>query len=202
MTARTSEKRRNAFLRAFAETGNQSLAAERAGVSRSTIRNLRRADAGFDSRWRAAKAESTERLGRSGCNRPPPAWRQRNRVDLVVQRPGKRPAQVVRSLRALWTPRAEARFLGQLRQCNNARLACAWAGMTLSSYEAHLRRWPHFRRRVEAARAFGRLRIQAMAEAERERPWEPDWEAIDAVPVPTIAEALRIVQRARRGRSG
>jgi hypothetical protein len=198
MTARTSVKKRNAFLRAFAATGNQTLAAEQAGISKKTIHNLRRADPGFDARWRSAKAASAEALAGAG-NRPPGPWRGRGGVDLVVQRAGKRPPQVVRSLRARWTPRAEARFLGRLRLSNNARLACREAGMTLSSYEAHWRRWPDFRRRVSEARAFASLRLEAWAEAERERPWRPDGEAIEAVPVPTIAEAIAVVRRARQG---
>ncbi|HEX8621708.1 MAG TPA: hypothetical protein VF718_07020 [Allosphingosinicella sp.] len=198
MTAKTSERKRNAFLEAFARTGNQTLAVERAGLSRSTIRNLRRSDAGFDSRFRSAAAQAAERLAAFKCNRPPEGWKRSGGAELAVQRAGRRVSRVVRRPGASWTPRAEERFLGKLRQCGNARLACREAGMTLSSYEAHWRRWPDFRRRVEAARAFARLRIKAMVEAQREAPWEPDWDAIDALPRPGIAEAIRIVRRARR----
>lgn len=198
MTARTSERRREAFLQAFALTGNQTLAAESAGLSRSTVRNLRRSDPGFDSRWRSARARASERLAASGCNRPPEGWARRAGETLVVQRAGRRPALVVRSRRTLWTPRVEERFLGRLRQSGNARLACREAGMTLSSYEKHWKRWPDFRKRVEAARAFARLRIEPMAEAERRRPWQPDWDAIEALPKPSIAEMIRVVERAPR----
>ncbi|HEX8225307.1 MAG TPA: hypothetical protein VF605_15950 [Allosphingosinicella sp.] len=197
MSAKTGEGKRSAFLEAFARTGNQTLAAERAGLSRSTVLNLRRTDPSFDSRWLSARAEAAERLG-GGCNRPPRGWERSGGAELAVQRAGRRPPRVVRSLGASWTPRAEARFLGLLRQSNNARLACREAGMTLSSYEAHWRRWPDFRRRVESARAFARFRIEAMVETERERPWESDWAAIEALPQPGIAEALRVVERARR----
>jgi len=197
MTARIGERTRNAFLRAFAQSGNQGLAAAQAGVSRSTIYNLRRADPGFDARWRAAKAESAARLGRAASNRPPPGWERRAGAALVVQRAGKRPPQVVRSLGARWTPRAEARFLGRLRRTNNARLACREAGMTLSSYEAHWRRWPDFRRRVAEARAFARLWIGSAMEAERERPFDlADLPELDVEP--SVAEALRMVRRHRR----
>lgn len=66
--------------------------------------------------------------------------------------PGTEPAQVMRSsVRLRWTRRAEARFLGRLRQSNNVRLACREAGMTLSSCERHWRKWPDFRRRVAKA---------------------------------------------------
>jgi hypothetical protein len=202
MTAKTSVKRRNAFLRAFAQSGNQTLAAEQAGVSRWTIRNLRRADAGFDAQWRGAKAASAERLGGGGCNRPPPEWKQRGGVDLVVQRTAKRPPQVVRAPgRWRWTPRAEGRFLGMLRQCNNLRLACQWAGMTVSSYEAHWRRWPDFRRRVSEARAFAGLSLRARSEARQDGPFEFTAAADAIAPLPTIAEILRLAIRHRRDRA-
>lgn len=198
MTARMSDSRRRAFLRAYAQSGNMTLSAEQAGMSRSWAVKARRSDPGFDSECRAAKAASAERLGKGVSNRPPKAWKRRGGVDLIVPRAGRRPPQVVRSLGVRWTPRAEARFLGRLRQTNNARLACKEAGMTLSSYEAHWRRWPDFRRRVSEARAFARIRLDAALEAERERTWEPDWEAIEALPMPGIAETIRLVQRHRR----
>ncbi|HEX8239866.1 MAG TPA: hypothetical protein VF574_09025 [Allosphingosinicella sp.] len=194
MTARTSEKILNAFLRAFAATGNQGLAAEEAGVSRSTILNRRRADPAFGARWRSAKAQSEERLGTQAGNRPPPGWRSRGGADLAATRGGK----VIRSpASSRWTPRAEDRFLGFLRRCANSRLACAWAGMTLSSYEAHWRRWPDFRRRVAEAKAFGRLWVEARSGAGREGPFEfevpPELEAET-----TIAERIRLARRHRR----
>jgi hypothetical protein len=164
-----SGAKRRVFLRAYAQSGNATLSAEQAGVSRSWVSLTRRSDKAFDRDCRAAKAASAERLAGGECNRPPVAWKRSGGVDLVVQRTGKRPPQVVRSLRTQWTPRAEGRFLGKLRQCNNVRLACAKAGMTLSSYEAHWRRWPDFRRRVSEARAFAGPYLEAALEAERER---------------------------------
>lgn len=199
MSAKTSEAKREAFLRAFAETGNQTLAAEQAGVSRWTVRNLRRADAEFDARWRAAKAASAGRLASGGCNRPP-EWRSSGGIDLIVRRAGKRPPQVVRSLRSRWTPRAEDRFLNRLGRCNNARLACAQAGMTLSSYEAHWRRWPDFRRRVKRARALARARIEAMERERLERPAElpwPDEDLPDWPPGMTVADRINLARRAK-----
>ena len=196
MSARTSEKKRNAFLRAFAATGNQALAAEQAGISKKTVHNLRKADAAFDSAWRAAKAESAGRLGAAGSNRPPRGWERRGATMLVVRRPGKRPPQVARSAgNSVWTPWMEDRFLGRLRRSNNARLACREAGVTASSYEAHWRRWPDFRRRVREARAFARLWLEAIPE----RPFELDLEAADAIAPPSVAEALRLVRRWRQG---
>jgi len=74
------------------------------------------------------------------------------------------------------------------------RLACAWAGIRLSSYEAHWRRWPDFRRRVAEAKAFASLRLEAGREAWAEEP-VVDWEAVEALTPPTIAESLRTARR-------
>jgi len=195
MSARTCARRLDAFLRAFAATGNQGLAAEQAGVSRSTIRNRRKADPGFDGRWRAARADSAGRLAGAGSNRPPPGWERRGGAALAVTRAGK----LVRSPSASrWTPGTEARFLGKLRQCNNLKLACGRAGMTISSYEAHWRRWPDFRRRVREARAFASLWLEAKCEAERARPFDyGDPDELGASPL-SIAELIRMVRRHKR----
>jgi hypothetical protein len=91
-------------------------------------------------------AASGERLRRRAGNRPPSGWARQGRTDLMVTKRGK----VIRSAGPWqWTPRAEARFLGELGKCCNLSQACVLAGMTLSSLEAHLRRWPDFRRRVD-----------------------------------------------------
>jgi hypothetical protein len=171
-----------------------TLSAEQAGVSRSWVSLTRRSDAAFDARCRAAKAASAERLAASGCNRPPGAWTQRGGVDLVVHRSGRRPPQLVRGSGMAWTPRAEERFLGKLRQCNNLGLACALADMTLSSYEAHWRRWPGFRSRVSEARAFAGAYLDSHFGAGRALPAdfedlpEPDSE-------PCIADRINLARR-------
>lgn len=194
MTAKVSEAKRRAFLKAYGQTGNLTLSAEGAGVSRSWVSLTRRIDPAFDALCRAAKSASAVRLGGDECNRPPGAWKRLGGVDLVVRRAGKRPRQVVRSLRTRWTPRAEDRFLGALRLCNNARLACDWAGMTVASYEAHWRRWPGFRRRVAQARAFASLRLADRIEAEPDGPLDvPDRPERDKEV--SIADRIRLARR-------
>lgn len=173
MTAKMSEAKRRAFLKAFAQSGSVSLSAEQAGMSRHWVRLARRADPDFDAACRAAKAAASARLAGGERNRPPEAWKQRGGVDLVVSRAGKRAPQVVRAGGASrWTPRAEGRFLGQVRLCNNIGAACTATGMTIASYEAHARRWPEFRRRVREARERGSLLLQLVWAAERGRPFD------------------------------
>lgn len=167
MSAKIGAARRQAFLKAFAQSGNVTLSAQQAGISRSWVGLARRADPAFDAACKAAKAEASARLAGGERNRPPRAWKQRGGVDLIVPRTGKRGAQVVRAPgHKRWTPRAEGRFLGQLRLCNNIAIACGAAGMTISSYEAHARRWPDFARRVREARLFASMRVRAAWKAQ------------------------------------
>jgi hypothetical protein len=106
----------------------------------------------------------------------------------------------VRTFEGQWTPRAEARFLGALPRTCNLRIACEEAGMTLSSYEAHRRRWPDFRRRVEAVLAIGRIRLAAALAAEAERPFDP-WDLPEGETASiSVAETIRILRRRRRRR--
>ena len=62
MSAKISASRRAAFLKALGETGNQTLSAERAKVSRSWVTAQRARDAGFDGAVRAAIEAARERL--------------------------------------------------------------------------------------------------------------------------------------------
>jgi hypothetical protein len=203
MVAKASEAKRRAFLRAFARCGNVTLSAGQAGLSRSWVSLTRRAEPEFDARCRAAKAASAARLAGGECNRPPPGWERRGEAPLVVNRSARRPPQVTRAPgRWRWTPRAEARFLGVLPATCNLRLASRQAGMTVSSLEAHLRRWPDFRRRVKAALAIGRVRLEARLEMEREAARERGYDFGDPEEVKidmTVAEMIRMVRRRRRG---
>ena len=62
MSKKFSAQRRSAFLRCLSQTGNVTLSAERAKVSRSWVRLHRSADAAFDGTCREAIAEARERL--------------------------------------------------------------------------------------------------------------------------------------------
>ena len=203
MGARIGAERREAFLAAYAACGNVTLAAERAGVSRSWVSLTRRAEPEFDSACRSALAEAAARIGAAPDNRPPPGWERSGRAALaLVGRKGR--AQLVRATWLLWTPAAEARFLAAFEQCCNVKLACQRAGMTVSSYERHRRRWPGFRRRMQAARARGRERIEAdLAWEAKTVPTLDDRriEAAEDMPMLSIKEMIDLVARYRYRRS-
>ncbi len=63
MSAKISAARRAHFLKIVAETGNQTIAVERAKVSRSWVTLHRATDPAFDAAVREALAESQRRLG-------------------------------------------------------------------------------------------------------------------------------------------
>jgi len=171
MTAKMSAAKVEAFLAALAVTGNASLAATQAGLSRSWVTKARRIDPALEARVRAARAAAAARLSACEANRPPEAWRMRRGVELVVTRRG----QVARAPGARrWTKRMEERFLLALRETRNLSVAAPAVGMSIASLEKHRARWPAFDRRVRAA-----LRLSAGALAMRlvVPPEEPeDWE--------------------------
>ena len=87
MTAKIDKGRQVAFLRALSETGNLTLSAERAGVSRSWPRLQRKADAGFDADYLAALAKAGRRLDRQEDNRAAQGWREAGDAELIVVGP-------------------------------------------------------------------------------------------------------------------
>jgi len=157
-----SPQRRAAFLNAVAETGNQTLAAERAKVSRSWVQLHRSTDPAFDAEVRAAIAEAKESLawapdrvrGTRGSNRPPSGWGHLDGEELVVKGTGgsgggKR-IQIARARLRQWTPRVEDRFLAVLAATCNVKAACE-VGMTAASAYAHRKRWRAFAERWDEA---------------------------------------------------
>lgn len=94
MTRKFGEARRRAFLAALEATGNQTLAAERAKVSRSWVQLHRAGDPAFrraiDDAVAAAKARLVLRQAqdeRRGC-KPPTGWGYLDGEELVVKGTG------------------------------------------------------------------------------------------------------------------
>lgn len=70
MTAKTWKARTEAFFTALAETGNQTISAERARVSRGWVTLHRSTDPAFKARMDAAIVEARGRLSRAGAVTP------------------------------------------------------------------------------------------------------------------------------------
>ena len=206
MPAKIGAGRKEVFLKALAATGNATLAAERAGLSRSWAGKLRLVDGAFDAACRAALGQAQEGLGGAEGNRPPHGWVRLDGTELVVCRAGRRRAQIVRAGARRWTPAVERRFLDALRATCNLGLACAEAGMSEASLLTHRRRWPDFERRLKAELAAGGAELEAADKARRERPVEPVDPALWAdLPWPegfSIDEAIRVARRHKHERRG
>ena len=168
MSHKTSPGRRAAFFRALFETGNQSLAAERAKVSRSWVQLHRKTDPGFDEAVRDAIKEAKKNLrwapdrarGDGGSCKPPSAWAFQDGEELVVRGSRGRRVQVARARLHQWTPRVEARFLAYLAESCNLRLSLRAVGLSAQSLHEHRKRWPAFDARCEKALAIGYERIE------------------------------------------
>ena len=85
MSAKTSAARREAFFRALAETGNRTIAAERAKVSQSWVTLHRAQDPEFRARMAAAVAGAKDRLRAGGVAAPPSGWGSLDGEELVVR---------------------------------------------------------------------------------------------------------------------
>ncbi len=161
MYKKMSERRRAAFLRALEESGNQTLAAERACVSRSWVCKERGLNPRFDSACRAAIEAADARLRGGEENRPAAkGWGHLDGVELVVRGSNRRRAQVARARAGPWTARSEDRFLQVLAATCNVKAGYVEAGKSKGSAYSHRRRWPAFARRWEEAEKMGSIRVE------------------------------------------
>lgn len=161
MTVKMSGKRREAFLAALEASGNQTLAAERACVSRSWVCKARAVDPEFDSKVRAAIEAADARLRGGEGNRPAArGWGHLDGVELVVRGSNRRQAQIARARAGQWTARSEDRFLQVLASTCNVKAAYLEAGKSKGSAYTHRRRWPAFARRWDEAEKMGSIRVE------------------------------------------
>ncbi len=172
MTSRTSEAKRRAFFAAVRETGNQTLACERAKVSRSWMSLHRATDPAFraalDDALTAARGRLAVRAAQSNLPLPPAGWLYAQGEELVLTAGTGKGTQIARARVRQFTPRIEARFLAVLAGTCNVKAACAAVGLTPAAAYAHRQRWRGFRERWRRAVDEGRLRLEmALIEAGR-----------------------------------
>ena len=160
MSAKTSPARIRAFFAALTATGNQTLAAERAKVSRAWVSLHRASDPVFRARMEEAIAAARIRLEEAAAVRPVAGWRAQAGEELTVRGSRGRRMQVARARLRQWTPRIEDRFLGALAATCNVKLACAAVGLSAASAFGHRKRWPAFAQRWTTAVQAGYDRIR------------------------------------------
>ena len=217
MSAKITASRRAAFLKFLAATGNQTLSAERAKVSRSWVCLQRSTDPGFDAACREALRVAKAALGPStfqcssvprtecalqprtngagvGPHRLPPRWGFAEGVELVISGSNGRRTQIRRAKFREWTPRVELRFLDVLCETANVRVAAAAAGMSKSSAYAHRRRHPEFMRLWDEAITIGYAMLDAALVAGAVAYMEGGPAELDgAVRVTSIGEAIKVL---------
>ncbi|MEG3087817.1 hypothetical protein [Sphingomonas sp. PB4P5] len=164
MSAKTSPARRAAFMAAVVETGNRTLAAERAKVSASWVTLHRKTDPAFRAELDAALASARARLTAQRAApegmRPAAGLRSAAGEELVVRGGNGRRTQIARARLRQWTPRIEARFLAALAGCCNVKAACAEVGLSVPSAYNHRARWSAFALAWDEALAIGYERIE------------------------------------------
>ena len=132
MPSKISAFREVAYLRALAETGNATLAAERAGVSLNWAYKKREADARFDALVR----EMAARFRESPAEPSLPTLSREGR--------GDKRTRVNRERKGGWTVEKEARFLERLQQTCSVPLAAAEVGLSAGSAYQRRKRRPGF----------------------------------------------------------
>lgn len=178
MTRKFDSAREAAFLAALRASGNQTLSAERAKVSRSWVQRRRSLEPEFDAACREAIRAAG--LGRAqGEREAPMEWCFLDGAELVVRGTGGsvRPhvaaepsergrPQIARARLRQWSPRAEERFLAALAATCNVRASCVEVGLSPASAYNHRLRWPAFARRWDAAIKLGHTLLEcALIEA-------------------------------------
>jgi hypothetical protein len=170
VTRKFSQARRHAFLAALRATGNQTLAAERAKVSRSWVQFHRSEDPAFRAAVALAVDEAKAMLCQGQGERDGNGAGYAHGAELVVRGTGgagggKR-VQIARARLKQWSPRVEERFLEALAGTCNVKAACAEVGLTAASAYNHRRRWPAFARRWDEAIGLGYILLEfALIEA-------------------------------------
>jgi hypothetical protein len=192
MSRKTSTARREAFFRALGETGNRTIAAERAKVSQSWVTLHRAEEPEFRARMEAAIAQAKARLRGARGVAPASGWGSLAGEELVVRGGNGRRTQIARARLRQWTPRAEQRFLATLAATCNVKAACAAVGLTPASAYGHAGRWTGFAARWAEAVETGYLRIEA-ALLERGLGDAGPVDAGHPIPPMTVAQAIHLL---------
>lgn len=164
MSQKTSPARRAAFLRVLGETGNHTIAATHAKVSRSWVTLHKATDPEFRAACDAAVARAVvaaEAMRAAGDTATPAKkWRYLDGHETTIRGGNGRRAVVSRARLKAWTPRTEAIFLETLAASCNVKLSCKAAGLSVPSAYMRRAKWPGFGERWKAALENGYVRLE------------------------------------------
>ena len=195
MRKKMSQRRCAAFLRALGVTGNVTLAAERACVSRSWVCKRRGEDPDFDSACREAVAGAAERLKEGGSSRvTAKGWGTFEGAELVVRGSNRRRLQIARARAHQFSPKVERRFLAALAATCNVKAAMAQVGMSKGAAYSHRKRWPAFARKWDEAvwMAYDRLE-EALALRAENLFSDPEHPPLAPIPPMTVDQAIHLL---------
>lgn len=193
MSRKTSAARRAAFFAALRETGNQTIAAERARVSRSWVQLQRSADPRFKADVDAAVAEAKARLSGAASGKPPAGWGSQAGEELVLRGGRGKRVQIARARLRQWTPRLEERFIRALTATCNVKMACREAGLSYASVYKHRERWPDFAARWDAAIPAGWKNVDAALVWGAIALFDPEVEPPEALGPMSVDQAITVV---------
>jgi hypothetical protein len=201
MSAKISARRRAAFLRALAASGNQTLAAERAKVSRSWVRLHRSADPAFDAAVREAVRQAEGKLREQRERPPAQGYHFGEELVLWGSGAGTR-TQLIRARPNQWTPRLEERFLQVLGHSCNVTAACRAIGVSQPSAYQRRARWPGFARRWDVVldEAIDRLEC-ALLQRGADLLCASDAPCVASFRDMTVSEAIYLVDMHKRRRA-
>jgi len=204
---------RSRFLRALARTANAKLSAAMAGVDHSTAYLLRGSDPGFAAAWVRARDWGRERVKAEGrpvfADGRPKDSKEGEHLDpreLIVRR-SRGGAQVVRVGEGRIGPSDIEAFIGYLDSGHGIGRSAALAGFSATAFYNRRKTDPKLAEAWDRAKAGGIARNEALlidAVPRALDPAEAGEAAADALPVPSIAEAIRIVAlfKAKEGGGG
>jgi hypothetical protein len=207
MYKKMSGRRRAAFLASLEASGNQTLAAEKACVSRSWVCKERALNPGFDAACRAAIGGADVRLRGGEGNRPAAkGWGHLDGVELVVRGSNRRRVQVARARAGQWTARSEDRFLQVLAATCNVKAAYGAAGKSKGSAYSHRKRWPAFDQRWKAAEKMGSMRLRLALVEHAANPFstigQPPLEPVPPLRIDEMLQCLWLHKHATDGLGG
>ena len=196
MDMKTSDARRAAFLTALRATGNRTIAAERARVSRRWVYWRKANDPDFARACEAACLDFA-RHERKGT-KPPAGWGWQDGEELIVTLGPDGRRKIVRARLGQWTPRLEARFCAALAACANVAFALRAVGITPTSAYRHRARWPDFAARWDAAIPVGRERVERDLVAGAIALLDPELEPRPELGPMSVAQAITVARITRR----
>jgi hypothetical protein len=163
--AKAPPRWRRGFFVGLAASGNATLAAKRAGISRTCVYRWRHKDAGFADEWQAALRRFARRAGRHG---EPGAARSKPRAKAAPARQGPLIARRTRGGRPQlaaarasdWNEDKEAAFFAELGASLNVTAASRAAGFASKTAWMRRRADAAFSRRWAAVMEEGRHRLE------------------------------------------